>query len=54
MPTPFSDTKLFNQDPRVVVQLVTDPINNPTSTCWGSEFSSALVNDGTQFKAKAP
>ena len=50
MPTPFSATKLFNQDAGVIVQLV----NDETATCWTSEFTAATKNDDSSFKAKAP
>ena len=48
MPAPHGATELFDQDPRVTVQLR----NNETSTCWTSEFTSGAKNDGGQYKAK--
>ena len=50
MPAPFSMTEIFDQDTEVIVQL----INDETSTCWTSAFTTNTKNDGVQFKAKAP
>ena len=50
MPTPISMTEFFDQDTEVIVQL----INDETSTCWTSAFTTNTKNDGVQFKAKAP
>jgi hypothetical protein len=48
MPAPASMGELFDQDTAVTVQL----INDQTSTCWTSEFTSSIKNDGAQYKAK--
>jgi len=50
LPTPFSGTEIFNQDTKVIVQLV----NNQNATCWTSEFTTAKTNTLEQFKATAP
>jgi hypothetical protein len=50
LPVPRSGTVYLNQDTSVVVQLV----NNETSLCWTSEFTTSTKNNGVQFKAKAP
>ncbi len=50
MPSSFSATELFDQDPRLTVQL----FNSTTSRCWSSEFSDAAVNSATQFRASLP
>jgi len=47
-PTPFSSTAFFAQDPTVTIQM----FNSDTSTCWSSEFPTALKNTVSQFKAK--
>jgi uncharacterized delta-60 repeat protein len=51
MPTPISGSEHFDQDPSVIVQLISSE-----GMCLTSEFgaSSTLANDGEQFKAKAP
>ena len=51
IPIPVSGSEYFAQDPSVVAQLI-----GSNGMCLTSEFlsSSALVNDGVQFKAKAP
>jgi hypothetical protein len=36
------------QDPRITVQL-----RNSLGACWSADFSSAIVNDATRFKARA-
>jgi len=50
MVTPFSATELFDQNPRVVVQL----FNSTTPKCWDSEFLGAKKNSASKFKAKTP
>jgi len=50
MPVPYSVTKIFDQDAAVTVQLV----NEETSACWTSAFTSATANDGTRFEARSP
>jgi hypothetical protein len=50
MPAPLDSTHYFEQNTKVVVQLV----NGETSLCWTSEFTSAIKNDGSKFSAKAP
>jgi len=50
LPTALSANQFFAQDTAVIVQLV----NDETATCWTSEFTNAIKNDGAQFKAKAP
>jgi hypothetical protein len=50
MPTPVSGTKFFDMDTAVTVQL----INNRSSLCWTSQFTTAKTNTAAQFKAKAP
>lgn len=47
MPAPLSPTEIFDQDPRVTVQL----INDTTSTCWTSVFTTAMRNTAEQFRA---
>jgi len=50
MPVPYSLTELFNVDTALTVQLV----NDETSTCWTSEFTTVKKNTAEQFKASAP
>lgn len=50
MPSPVSGTRFFDQQPSVTVQLM----NDETSACWKSTFTTALANDAVRFKAKAP
>jgi len=50
MPAPLDGTAIFDQDPRVTVQL----LNDTTTTCWTTEFTTALKNDGVRFKARTP
>ena len=50
MPPPFSGTKLREQDPEVVVQLIND-----LGFCWSTTFTApAIKNDAERFKDKAP
>jgi hypothetical protein len=48
MPVPLSVSEFFDIDTSLTVQL----INNETATCWTTDFTSAIKNDGIQFKAK--
>jgi cysteine-rich repeat protein len=50
MPAPVSATRFFDEQPTVTVQLV----NDATPLCWQSTFTTATINDGLRFKAKAP
>ena len=50
MPAPVGASQYFNKQSTVSIQL----LNQETGACWSSSFSSALVNDGVGFKAKAP
>jgi probable HAF family extracellular repeat protein len=50
MPAPTSPTAFFHQDGRVTVQL----FNDASCTCWSSEYSDVLENDGDSFSARVP
>jgi cysteine-rich repeat protein len=50
MPEPVGMVKYMNMQSKVTVQL----INDATSTCWQSEFTSAKKNTGQSFLAKTP
>jgi hypothetical protein len=50
MPAPLSLTEFFDVDSSVTVQL----INDETSTCWTTEFTTVKTNTASQFKASAP
>lgn len=52
LPPPVSDTRFFDQDTAVVIQLYS---SNPMN-CWSSAFDalSTKKNDGLQFKAVTP
>ena len=50
MPLHYSLTEIFNVDTAVTVQLV----NDETSLCWTSEFTTVKANTAEQFKASAP
>lgn len=48
-PVPFSAVELFDQDTTVTAQLISS-----TGLCLTSSFTTATINDGTQFKEKLP
>jgi hypothetical protein len=50
LPAPFSESKFFDENPRVTIQL----FNDATPTCWTSEFTGVGGNDGERFNVKAP
>jgi hypothetical protein len=50
LPAPASANEMFDQDTRVVVQL----LNDESSLCFTSEFESASRNTPESFKASAP
>jgi cysteine-rich repeat protein len=47
--SPISGVEYFDQDPNVIVQLLSSE-----GLCWTAEFATSIKNDGAQFKAKAP
>ena len=50
LPAPVSASELFDQDSRVIVQLV----NDETGLCFTSEFPAAKANTTESFKASVP
>ena len=50
MPVPFQPAMYMHKDTKVIVQL----INDQTSMCWSSEFTSASKNGGGSLSAKTP
>ena len=50
MPEPVQPALYFHKDTKVIVQL----INDQTSKCWTTEFSTASKNERGSFKAKTP
>ena len=47
-PEPFSDSRLFEQDDRITVQL----FNSSSAECWTSTFTTSIKHTAGSFKAK--